>query len=562
MLVDEGWSPAWLPELTRYARARGVDVLVWFHWTNLESQAQRDGWLPKLVAWGIKGVKVDFMESDSQARYRWYDAILADTAKYKLMINFHGSTVPHGLARTWPHLMTMEGVRGEENGLNASRNTILPFTRNVIGSMDYTPTRFATPSNPKPQTTNAHELALPVVYESGWTHVVSSPEELGSQPEGARFLGQLPTAWDETRLIAGSPGVEAVIARRSGTRWFVGGIRSGGAGTLAVPLSFLGGSGQWLVEVVSDSGTALVRTSTVRRPTDSLEVAVAERGGFAVQACPYAAGLTTCDKPVRQAPGTTVLVDASTTEIATGGTVQVQGIFVARTGGPVRELTLAPEVPAGWTLVSGAPVRKNRLNNGESVSGTWTLKLSASGARGDLELVVAGKYTAPDGREIYSAGATPIFAEPLPPRGATYVSDLPWTDEINGYGRPQQRDHSHGGDNPPGTLSIAGQTFAKGIGSHAASSLTTWLGGACTRFVADVGVDDGTTTGEGSVTFVVVGDGRTLASTPVIRAGEQATRLDLDVSGVKRLTLATTDGGNGKNSDHADWGTASVACGP
>ena len=189
------------------------------------------------------------------------------------------------------------------------------------------------------------------------------------------------------------------------------------------------------------------------------------------------------------------------------------------------------------------------------------MRLGSAGVRGDVELVVAGKYTAPDGRSIHSAGATSIFAEPLPPRGATYVSDLPWTDEINGYGRPQQRDHSHGGDQPPGTLSIAGKTFAKGIGSHAASSLTTWLGGACTRFVADVGVDDGTETGDGSVTFVVVGDGQTLASTPVIRAGDTATHLDLDVTGIKRLTLATTDGGNGKNSDHADWGTASLACG-
>jgi alpha-glucosidase len=562
VLVDEGWKAAWLPELTRYARAKGVDVLVWFHWTNLQTQEQRDDWLPKLVRWGVKGVKVDFMESDSQARYQWYDAILADTARYRLMINFHGSTVPHGLSRTWPHLMTMEGVRGEENGLNAGRNTILPFTRNVIGSMDYTPTRFATAANPKPETTNAHELALPVVYESGWTHVVSSPEEIASQPEGARFLGQLPTSWDETRLVAGAPGEQVVMARRSGKRWFAGGITAGEAGSVAVPLSFLGGSQQWLVEVVTDSGRLLARSSSVLRATDQLSVAVGKHGGFALQACPYSAGLVTCDQPRSAVPGTTVLVDASASQITTGETVKVQGIFVARTGGPVRNLTLAPEVPAGWTLVAGAPVTKNRLNDGESVSGSWTLRLDAGGARGSLELVVAGKYTAPDGRLIHSAGATPIFAEPLPPHGATYVSDLPWTDEVNGYGRPQQRDHSHGGDQPPGTLTIAGRTFAKGIGAHAASSLTTWLGGACTRFVADVGVDDGTESGEGSVTFVVVGDGQTLADTPVIRAGDTATHLDLDVSGIKSLTLATTDGGNGKNSDHADWGTASLACAP
>ncbi|MDX6295174.1 MAG: alpha-glucosidase, partial [Kribbellaceae bacterium] len=561
VLVDEGWSPAWIPALTRYARARGVEVLLWFHWTSLESQAQRDDWLPKLVAWGIKGIKVDFMESDTQGRYQWYDAILADTAKYHLMINFHGATVPHGLARTWPQLMTMEGVRGEENGLNASRNTILPFTRNVVGSMDYTPTRFATPANPKTQTTNAHELALPVVYESGWTHIVSTPEELASQPEGVRFLSQLPTSWDETRLVAGDPGQEAVIARRDGHRWFVGGIRSGAAGTTDVPLSFLG-TGRWLVESITDDGSLLKRSAAVRSAADRLTIPVRERGGFAIQACPFTPGLATCDQPHQPAPSTTVLVDASSTEIATGDTVKVQGIFVARTGGPVKDLTLAPEIPAGWSLVSGAPVRKARLNDGESVSGSWTLRLGPTGVRGDLELVVAGNYTAPDGRRIHSADAAPIFADPLPPRGAAYVSDLPWTNETNGYGRPQQRDHSHGGDNPPGTLTIAGKTYAKGIGSHAPSSLTTWLGGACTRFAAEVGIDDDTTSGEGSVTFVLTGDGRELVSTPVIRSGNPATVVDVDVTGIKRLTLSTTDGGNGKNSDHADWGIAQLSCSP
>ncbi|MFC0624367.1 NPCBM/NEW2 domain-containing protein [Kribbella deserti] len=231
----------------------------------------------------------------------------------------------------------------------------------------------------------------------------------------------------------------------------------------------------------------------------------------------------------------------------------MQGIFIARTGGVVSDLTLAPEVPAGWALVAGQPVRKSRLAAGQSVSAKWTLKLLRGGVRGDLELVVAGNYTAPDGRRVYSADVVPIFADPLPPTGSTYVSDLPWTDESNGYGRAQQRDHSHGGDRPPGALTIAGKTYAKGVGSHAPSSLTTWLGANCSRFVAEVGVDDGTQTTEGSVGFIVVGDGRELARTPVIRAGETAHELDLNVTGVKRLTLATTDGGNGKNSDHANW---------
>ena len=99
-LVDAGWQESWVPELVRYARARGVDVLLWFDWNDLRTQQQRDAWLPKLKAWGVAGIKVDYMDSDSQSRFQWYDAILRDTAKAKLMIDFHGATIPRGLQRT------------------------------------------------------------------------------------------------------------------------------------------------------------------------------------------------------------------------------------------------------------------------------------------------------------------------------------------------------------------------------------------------------------------------------------------------------------------------------
>jgi len=96
VLVDEGWKDAWVPDLVKYAQARHVDILLWFRWTNLDTEDKRQAILPKIKGWGVKGVKVDFMDSDSQARYQWYDAILADTAKLHLMVNFHGATIPHG----------------------------------------------------------------------------------------------------------------------------------------------------------------------------------------------------------------------------------------------------------------------------------------------------------------------------------------------------------------------------------------------------------------------------------------------------------------------------------
>ena len=154
------------------------------------------------------------MDSDSQARFQWYDDILAATAARKLMVNFHGATVPRGVQRTWPHVMTLEAIRGAENfRTRAAANTIFPFTRNVVGGMDYTPVTWVVTDR---DTTDAHEVALAVVYESGWQHPADRPETYEAHPEALRTLNQLPTAWDESRLLAGAPGQETVIARRHG----------------------------------------------------------------------------------------------------------------------------------------------------------------------------------------------------------------------------------------------------------------------------------------------------------------------------------------------------------
>ncbi|MFC5004794.1 glycoside hydrolase family 97 catalytic domain-containing protein [Dactylosporangium cerinum] len=298
VLIDEGWQQSWAPSVVQYARDRNVQVILWFNSNQLWTSAQREQWLPLIKSWGVAGVKVDFSYEFTQPTLQWYDAILARTAELQLMINFHGSAAPRGMQRTWPHVMTAEAVHGAEQYLRADKNTILPFTRNAISSMDYTPVIFS-PYNR--DTTRAHELATSIVFESGWQHLGDNPESYESQPEAMRILNQIPTTWDETRLLGGRPGQEAYFARRNGGKWYVAGLTNLPAKTYTTPLNFLG-SGQWLLETVRDNGGNLLRETRTVTNADTLSVPLLERGGFASVACPYTAGLTTCGAPLVGSP--------------------------------------------------------------------------------------------------------------------------------------------------------------------------------------------------------------------------------------------------------------------
>jgi alpha-glucosidase len=299
-VTDPDWQTnSWIPDLVEYGQARGVDIIVWIHYRDLDTAEERAEWLPTLHEWGVKGVKIDFMDSESQERLRWYDQILPATAANHLMVNFHGSNVPKGIHRTWPHVMTMEGVHGaEKRTLTTSHITALPFTRNVVGSMDYTPMAFHRDTRP---TSDAHELALSVLVESGLQNLAGTPESYDARPEAVRFLEQVPTVWDETRLLAGRPGDSAVFARRSGARWFIGAGVAGPGRTLDVPLDLP--QDRWLVEVVRDGADGLVREQRIMEAGDTLSVDVVDEGGFAAIACRWRAGLKTCDRPIDESAG-------------------------------------------------------------------------------------------------------------------------------------------------------------------------------------------------------------------------------------------------------------------
>ncbi|WP_328580643.1 glycoside hydrolase family 97 protein [Streptomyces sp. NBC_00370] len=363
-LVDAGWQASWVPQLVRYARAKGVDVILWFAWTDLKTQEQRDSWFAKIKGWGVAGVKVDYMDSDSQSTFQWYDAILRDTAQQKLMIDFHGATIPRGLQRTWPQVMSVEAVRGEENGQSPTRDIFLAFTRNIVGSMDYTPTWFSRPGR---KDSLAHELALPVVYESGWTSLGDNPEGFAAQPVAERYLEQLPTTWDETHLVSGGPGQQpvgdrqAVIARRNGDRWFVGGILAGASDTMKAPLTFLG-KGTWLLETIGDSDGQLRRTVSTVTDKSVVSVPAAADGGFVALACPAAKGRTSCDQPVVTAPDTSLTLDPATTTVSPGASAGVDATFVLPKGSALRQVRMTLDrdrLPVGWkaTAATSPPPR-------------------------------------------------------------------------------------------------------------------------------------------------------------------------------------------------------------
>lgn len=556
VLVDEGWRDAWVPELVRYARAKGVEVLLWFHWTALDTEAERDTVLPRVRQWGVRGVKLDFMESDSRARYQWYDAVLAKTAELRLMVNFHGSTIPHGLARTWPHVMTMEAVRGAENFPPAANNPVQFFTRNAVGSMDYTPVSLEVGTK---EASVAHEVALPVLYESGWTHFADKPEAYERFPEALRYLSQVPTVWDETRVLGGDPSDHAVVARRSGDRWFVGAVAAGDPRTLRASLGFLGG-GQWLVEVVRDGeGRGDVRRDArIARSSAALEVAVPRNGGFAAVICPYLPGMLTCDRPVVPVPATTLAVTPSeVVDAVKGSTFEVTGTFTAEAA--IEDVVLTAAAPEGWT-VTGAPVERRALRPGEALTGRWTVRVGDDSPVGAVDVPVFAEFRAPGHARVHVERAVRAFVPPPVPTGEPYVSDLPFMSEGNGWG-PVERDRANGenagGDGNP--LTIGGVVYGKGVGVHAPSALSVYLGGGCRTLTAVIGLDDETTS-PGSVVFQVFGDDRLLHDSGVLRGGDPGRPITVDTAGVRMLELRVTDGGDGRNFDHADWADARLAC--
>ena len=305
VLIDAEWDEMkngkTIEDAVAYAKEKGVRPLIWYNssvgWVNgvpgpkfrlnkAEDREKEFAWCERI---GVAGVKIDFFSGDNQRNMDYCQDLLESAARHHLLVNFHGATIPRGWQRTWPNLMTTEGVYGAEWYNNvatftsqaARHNATLPFTRNVIGPMDYTPCAFSDSQHPH-ITSPAHELALTVLFESGLQHLADRPESFLSQPQQVQdFLGALPTAWDETRYVSGYPGESVVLARRSGKTWYVAGINgSDSPQSLVLAKDFLKGSvrqmtlfadneqGDWSIQALNELPT---------------KVACLPRGGFIIR---------------------------------------------------------------------------------------------------------------------------------------------------------------------------------------------------------------------------------------------------------------------------------------
>ncbi len=297
-----------LEDAVKYIHSIGVKPLMWynssmFKWVTstpvdrMKTHENRVEEFTKLNKLGVYGVKIDFFLSEKQDMIKYYLDILDDAAKFKIMVYFHGCIVPRGWQRTYPHLMTFEAVRGAEwynNGPEltttaAEHNNTLPFTRNVIGSMDYTPVTFTNSQFPH-ITSYGHELALSVVFESAMQHMADRPEGYYELPDAAKtFLKHVPSTWDDIKLLDGYPGKFTVMARKKGADWYIGGLNSGRRDKVQnLKFDFLPEGASYKLTLIADGehDKSFSTKYIVVNKSSSIDVKMLRLGGFVAHLYP------------------------------------------------------------------------------------------------------------------------------------------------------------------------------------------------------------------------------------------------------------------------------------
>lgn len=301
-LVDADWDrkigDAKMKELAGYAKTKNVGLLAWYNssgaWNDTEyspksallTRADRAREFARMKAIGVKGLKVDFFGGDGASQQAYYVDILTETAAAGLLLNFHGATLPRGWSRTYPHLLTVEAVKGfefatftqEDQDRVARHAAMLPFARNLFDPMDFTPVVFHDIPNIQRATRNGFELAQSVVFLSGIQHYAETPEGMATVPAYVKtFLRELPRHWDEVRFLDGEPGKWVVIARRAGRQWFIAGLNADDAPReVTLDLAWLGKRQGRLIT----DGNGPREFSEGRLAAPAAKFSLAPQGGF------------------------------------------------------------------------------------------------------------------------------------------------------------------------------------------------------------------------------------------------------------------------------------------
>ena len=287
-------GPFDLLELIEYGKQKNIGIILYVNRRSLERQL--DDVLPLLQQWGVKGVKYGFVNVGSQRWTKWLHDAIAQAAKHQLMVDVHDEYRSMGFARTYPNLMTQEGVGGDETSPSNHQTLVNVFTRYLAGSADFTPCYYD--QRVKKNASHAHQLAKPICCYSPWQFLfwydspvkddgVRKRFQLIHETPELELWDAMPTVWDETRVPAGAIGKYAVVARRSGDDWFIGGLTDDNARSIPVELDFLKPNTQYVANIYSDDATVDTpsQISIKRTPVDSsktLMVEMREKGGQAI----------------------------------------------------------------------------------------------------------------------------------------------------------------------------------------------------------------------------------------------------------------------------------------
>ena len=278
VILDEGWTKSTteilgfnpdmdVQEIIDYGKAKGVGIILWVLWKPLDENMTEI--LETYSSWGAKGVKVDFMQRHDQYMVSSYERIVKECARLKLLVDYHGAFKPSGLRRMYPNMINYEGVKGSEHNkwsqdISPEHNVTLPFTRMVAGPLDYTPGAMLNRQEknhsisferPMSLGTRAHQVAMYVVYESPLQMLCESPSRYYKEQETVDFIVNIPTSWDETKVLHAAVSDYIVIARRKGDKWYIGAMTDWDARELEINLDFLD-DGTYKMEIFKDGKNA------------------------------------------------------------------------------------------------------------------------------------------------------------------------------------------------------------------------------------------------------------------------------------------------------------------
>ena len=307
IIMDEGWARStrdpYTPnpavdvhELIRYGREKGVGIILWMTWLVVENHFEM---FEELSKWGVKGVKIDFMDRSDQWMVNYYERVAAEAARHKMVVAFHGSFKPAGLEYKYPNVLAYEGVRGMENmgGCTPANSVWFPFIRNAVGPMDYTPGAMLSMQpesycgnrpNAASIGTRAYPMALFVLFETGLQMLADNPTLYYRNDECTRFISRVPVTWDETRALKAVAGKFAVVAKRKGDKWYVGAINGSNEGIeLEIPLDFLTPGKNYTMTGFEDGINAFRQAMDYRKTqrrvdsTGKATLKIARNGGWA-----------------------------------------------------------------------------------------------------------------------------------------------------------------------------------------------------------------------------------------------------------------------------------------